>query len=61
MTEHADWLEGARGAPSAHNTQPWRFAPMPTEEVQVRWHPERTLPNSDPTGRDLYLSLGAAV
>lgn len=61
MTEQLDWLEGARGAPSAHNTQPWRFAPLPTGEALVRWHPGRTLPKSDPTGRDLYLSLGTAV
>ena len=55
------WLAGARLAPSAHNTQPWLFAPLPDGTVAVGWAPERTLPIGDPTGRDLYLALGAAV
>ena len=55
------WLEGARGAPSAHNTQPWRFAPLPDGRIAVRWDPARALPVSDPTSRDLFLGLGAAV
>ena len=55
------WLEGARGAPSAHNTQPWRFAPLADGRVAVRWDPARALPVSDPTGRDLFLGLGAAM
>jgi hypothetical protein len=48
-------------APSAHNTQPWRFTPLPDGRVAVGWKPERALPIGDPTSRDLYLSLGAAV
>ncbi|CAA9566570.1 MAG: hypothetical protein AVDCRST_MAG88-1948, partial [uncultured Thermomicrobiales bacterium] len=55
------WLDGARVAPSAHNTQPWRFTPLPDGRIAVRWRPERALPVTDPTGRDLYLALGAAV
>jgi nitroreductase len=55
------WLDGARGAPSAHNTQPWRFQPQADGRIAVLWAPERALPASDPTGRDLRLSLGAAV
>ncbi|MGI8858361.1 MAG: GNAT family N-acetyltransferase [Thermomicrobiales bacterium] len=55
------WLDGARIAPSAHNTQPWRFAPLADGHIVVRWDPARTLPVSDPTSRDLYLGLGAAV
>ncbi len=55
------WLEGARTAPSAHNTQPWRFAPLDDGWVAVRWDPARALPAGDPTRRDLYLGLGAAV
>ncbi|GIM91873.1 hypothetical protein [Paractinoplanes toevensis] len=49
-----------RRAPSAHNTQPWllRYA---EDEVTVHWDPDRALPDSDPTGRDLFLSLGAFV
>jgi hypothetical protein len=55
------WLEGARTAPSAHNTQPWRFAPLADGRIAVQWDPARALPISDPTSRDLYLGLGAAV
>lgn len=55
------WLIGVRGAPSAHNTQPWRFAPLADSRIAVRWDPARALPISDPTRRDLYLGLGAAV
>jgi hypothetical protein len=55
------WLEGARGAPSAHNTQPWRFVPRRDGSIVVRWDPERTLPAGDPTSRDLYLALGTSV
>lgn len=55
------WLLGAQGAPSAHNTQPWRFAPLGDGRVAVRWDPARSLPVSDPTRRDLFLGLGAAV
>jgi hypothetical protein len=55
------WLEGARTAPSAHNTQPWRFALLADGRIAVRWDAARALPISDPTSRDLYLGLGAAV
>ena len=61
MSVRLPWLEGARLAPSAHNTQPWRFVPLPDGRTLVRWDPERSLPVSDPTARDLYLALGAAV
>jgi len=60
-TNYPAWLLGARAAPSAHNTQPWRFAPQPDGRVLVRWDPARALPVSDPTARDLYLGIGAAV
>ncbi|GIF22468.1 hypothetical protein BJ973_002792 [Actinoplanes tereljensis] len=52
--------DACRRAPSAHNTQPWilRYA---EEEVTVHWDPDRALPDSDPTRRDLFLSLGAFV
>jgi hypothetical protein len=59
--EQPAWLQGARAAPSAHNTQPWRFTRRPDGRVAVGWDPERTLPAGDPTYRDLYLALGAAV
>jgi hypothetical protein len=47
-------------APSAHNTQPWTLT-YAGDEVAVGWDPSRALPVSDPTGRDLRLSLGAFV
>ena len=52
--------DACRRAPSAHNTQPWllRYA---DDAVDVHWDPSRALPDSDPTGRDLFLSLGAFV
>jgi hypothetical protein len=58
------WLSGARSAPSAHNTQPWHFVPvgpLADGRVAVRWKAQRTLPVADPTSRDLFISLGAAV
>ncbi|HUS13917.1 MAG TPA: hypothetical protein VM536_02765, partial [Chloroflexia bacterium] len=55
------WLWGARLAPSAHNTQPWRFTPLHDGTIAVAWDAARALPAGDPSGRDLLLSLGAAV
>jgi len=60
-SEELSWLEAARWAPSAHNTQPWRFTSLCDGRIAVHWEPERTLAISDPTRRDLYLSLGAAI
>ena len=56
-----EWLEGARLAPSAHNTQPWRFRPASRGCFRVGWDPARTLPAGDPGNRDLHLALGGAV
>ncbi|MEO3928908.1 nitroreductase [Micromonosporaceae bacterium B7E4] len=47
-------------APSAHNTQPWRLDHR-TAEIRVGWDPADALPAADPSGRDLWLSLGAFV
>lgn len=49
-----------RRAPSAHNTQPWTLD-YRTDEVVVGVDPARALPDSDPTGRDLALGLGAFI
>lgn len=49
-----------RRAPSAHNTQPWVLA-YGRDEVRIGADPARSLPDSDPTGRDLELGLGAFV
>jgi hypothetical protein len=61
MSKVPDWLAGARAAPSRFNSQPWCFAVQPNGDVEVSWDPSRMLAVSDPTGRDLFLSLGAAV
>ncbi|MEV4138417.1 hypothetical protein AB0J72_40385 [Dactylosporangium sp. NPDC049742] len=52
--------DDCRRAPSAHNTQPWvlRYG---DDAVDVHWDPSRALPDSDPTRRDLFLSLGAFI
>ncbi|MEE6258033.1 nitroreductase family protein [Plantactinospora sonchi] len=47
-------------APSAHNTQPWRLDHR-AGAIRVGWEPADTLPAADPSGRDLWLSLGAFV
>jgi len=47
-------------APSAHNTQPWQFSATDNQvEVFVDW--SRHLSISDPTLRQLYVSLGCAI
>jgi hypothetical protein len=52
--------DDCRRAPSAHNTQPW-LSRYTSESVDIHWDPSRALPDSDPTRRDLFLSLGAFV
>ncbi|MCY1136524.1 hypothetical protein OWR29_00835 [Actinoplanes sp. Pm04-4] len=47
-----------RRAPSAHNTQPWTID-YRADEIVIGVDPARSLPDSDPTGRDLALGLGA--
>ncbi|WP_406079285.1 hypothetical protein [Micromonospora sp. NBC_00858] len=49
-----------RRAPSAHNTQPWR-PEYHADEIVIGVDPARRLPDSDPTGRDLALGIGAFV
>jgi hypothetical protein len=50
--------DACRRAPSAHNTQPWVLH-YADDVIDVHWDPERALPESDPTRRDLFLALGA--
>ncbi|WP_327000248.1 hypothetical protein OHA72_34605 [Dactylosporangium sp. NBC_01737] len=52
--------DDCRRAPSAHNTQPWALR-YTDDAVDVHWDPSRALPDSDPTRRDLFLSLGAFI
>ena len=47
-----------RRAPSAHNTQPWTID-YRAAEIVIGADPGRSLPASDPSGRDLALGLGA--
>lgn len=61
MSKFPDWLEGARAAPSRYNSQPWHFRVRSDGDIEVRWNAARSLPASDPTGRDLFLALGAAI
>jgi nitroreductase len=53
-------LEAAAAAPSVHNTQPWRFLPRPNS-IDVYADRERQLHVIDPRGREMSISLGAAV
>jgi hypothetical protein len=49
-----------RRAPSAHNTQPWVLS-YGAAELRIAVDPARSLPASDPDGRDLALGVGAFV
>jgi nitroreductase len=50
----------ASRAPSVHNTQPWRWR---VDEAALQLYSDTSLqlPNTDPEGRDLILSCGAAL
>jgi nitroreductase len=50
----------ASRAPSVHNTQPWRWL-VGAESLHLYSDADRQLPNTDPEGRDLILSCGAAL
>src|ERR1700751_170529 len=50
----------ATRAPSVHNTQPWRWL-VGEESLHLYSDPNRQLPKTDPDGRDLILSCGAAL
>ncbi|MFF9815269.1 Acg family FMN-binding oxidoreductase [Streptomyces sp. NPDC014006] len=55
-------FSAAVAAPSIHNTQPRRFRlDSDTVTFQVRAAPERSMRQTDPTGRALLLSVGACV
>jgi hypothetical protein len=50
----------ANRAPSLHNSQPWRWR-IGDASIHLFADPERALPATDPTGRDLRISCGAAL
>ena len=47
-------------APSRHNTQPWIFE-IQGDEVHVHADASRSLPATDPDGRELVMACGAAI
>ncbi len=53
-------LEAAVAAPSVHNSQPWRFR-VRDDAVEVLADPGRQLDLVDPHGREMVISIGAAV
>ncbi|GAB3026369.1 Acg family FMN-binding oxidoreductase [Mycobacterium bourgelatii] len=50
----------ASRAPSVHNTQPWRWR-VGQSSLHLYADPSLQLPHTDPDGRDLMLSCGAAL
>jgi nitroreductase len=50
----------ATTAPSVHNTQPWLFR-LRVEGLDVFVDRRRQLPTLDPDGREMYISVGAAL
>lgn len=47
-------------APSTHNSQPWLFK-IQENSCKIYFDPALRLPQADPRGRDLYISLGSAL
>jgi nitroreductase len=56
----AECLNAAAAAPSIHNSQPWQFR-LRGGGIDVLSDPERQLPVVDPSGRQLLISVGAAL
>ncbi|GAA2607795.1 Acg family FMN-binding oxidoreductase [Paractinoplanes durhamensis] len=53
-------VQAATLAPSLHNSQPWRFR-IVGESVEVYADPDRRLEALDSSGRELMISVGAAL
>jgi hypothetical protein len=61
LAGHARFLIAAAArAPSVHNTQPWRFRISPGA-VELWSDPRRKLQTTDPSGREMLISCGAAL
>ncbi|MFJ8042808.1 Acg family FMN-binding oxidoreductase [Kitasatospora sp. NPDC096147] len=55
-------VTAAGAAPSVHNSQPWAFAPTADRTgLLVRIDRSRAVPVTDPDGRALHVSVGAAL
>ncbi len=52
-------VEGARWAANAHNVQSWQLRVVSDSELIGGLDPDRLLPETDPIGRQLVISLGA--
>jgi hypothetical protein len=59
-TAMAECLAAAVAAPSIHNSQPWLFQPHGIE-VDVIVDRRRQLAVADPDGREMHISVGAAL
>ncbi|HSA52118.1 MAG TPA: nitroreductase family protein [Yinghuangia sp.] len=53
-------LRAATSAPSKYNTQPWWFR-WDEDDLEVHIDRTRSLPHSDPTGREAHIACGAAA
>src|SRR5437764_8148953 len=53
-------LQAGSLAPCLHNSQPWRFRIL-SDQIELHTDLERSLPATDPEGRELRLSCGAAL
>lgn len=47
-------------APSGHNSQPWEFS-IDNNSILIRFNEERSLKQSDPSGRQLLIGIGCAL
>ncbi|HMH69761.1 MAG TPA: hypothetical protein VK502_00010 [Candidatus Saccharimonadales bacterium] len=56
----SELLAYVRLAPSVHNTQPWTFSTA-DDTLTLSASQERTLGPGDPTGRELWISLGICI
>ncbi|MGH4009102.1 MAG: nitroreductase family protein [Pseudonocardiaceae bacterium] len=54
-------LQVAALAPSVLNSQPWRFRILPPDTIELHADPNQQRPATDPEGRELRLSCGAAL
>lgn len=61
-SELVEWLvETAGRAPSLHNSQPWRFVHAADGQLELWADRSRWIRFTDPAGRELVLSCGAAL